>query len=912
MDEQVVAVFREVADRPPSERDEYYSKRQVSAAVRDEVESLLRFDAAPGGSLRGVVMSAADTLLQANAVVGEGTQWGHYRVVRLIGRGGMGAVYEAEQESPTRSVALKIIKPELASHELAQRFARESQALGRLQHPGIAQIYESGTADTDSGPLPYFAMEFIRGEALDEYAKSHRLNTRQRLELMARICDAVHHAHQRGIVHRDLKPGNIVVDETGQPKILDFGVARMTDSDVMVTRQTEVGRIVGTLAYMSPEQVLADPLDVDTRSDVYSLGVILYELLGRRLPYDITGQLHNAMDTIGTVDPPALGTLNRAYRGDIETIVAKALEKNKTRRYDSAADLAADIRRHLENEPITARPPSTIYHVRKFATRHKALVAGTSAAFVALVAGTIVATREAVRASSAEQTALAINDFLEHDLLAQAGIRTQAVPGAKPDPDLKVRTALDRAAATVAGRFESQPLVEASIRQTIGHTYWDMGLFPQAQGQLERAVELRRRSLGDDHADTLKSTIDLAQLYRDDGKFAKAEPLFIAVLERQRRTLGNEHPDTLNTMVYLGRVLRDQAKDAQAEASLTTALEAQRRIRGEQHPDTLETMVELGLLLVKQEKYDQAKPLYLRALDGYRRVHGDSHPDTLTTINNLGAFYYAQKQFEEARPYFEEVLTLRRRLLGDEHPDTLTSMNNLGATYRELKRYDEAESLYLKALEIRRRQQGAEHPDALAVRTNLGGLYVSEGRYADAETVLTEVFEARTRVLGKEHPNTLNTAFNLADAYRREGKFDRAEPIFATVAESRRRVLGPQHSNTAFAWYELGQVRIDQLKYAAAEAPLRTAVSGFEAIVEGWGRYGSRALLGESLAGQRKYAEAEPLLISGYEGLRRFDKAVPLGERPLVAKTEDWILQLYRDSEKPQKVAEWRAKFKSE
>src|SRR5215831_8724338 len=283
---------------------------------------------------------------------------GRYRILQLVGEGGMGVVYEAEQEHPRRIVALKVMKPGIAGPEQVRRFEHESRVLGRLQHPGIAQIYEAGTADAGFGPQHYFAMEFIRGQSLREYAQALHLNVRQRLELMIKICDAVHHAHQRGVIHRDLKPGNILVDASGQPKILDFGVARSTDSDAHATRQTDLGHLVGTLAYMSPEQVLGDPLELDTRSDVYALGVILYELLAGRLPYTVSRNLPEAVQTIREEEPAPLSSIVRNYRGDIETIVAKALEKDKARRYASAAGLAADIRRYLTDEPIVARPPS--------------------------------------------------------------------------------------------------------------------------------------------------------------------------------------------------------------------------------------------------------------------------------------------------------------------------------------------------------------------------------------------------------------------------------------------------------------------------------------------------------------------------------------------------------------------------
>jgi serine/threonine protein kinase len=402
---------------------------------------------------------------------------GRYRLLRIVGAGGMGVVYEAEQDHPCRTVALKVIRPGYSTPELMRRFEFESQVLARLHHPAIAQVYEADAADTGLGPQPYFAMEFIRGDPLTEYAASHHLNTRQRLTLMASICDAVEHAHQHGIIHRDLKPANILVEETGQPKILDFGVARAMDSDTQVTKQTDVGQLVGTLVYMSPEQTVADPLELDSRSDVYALGVILYELLAGRLPYQLSRQLHEAIRAIQQEDPTPLSSISRVHRGDVETIVAKALEKDKARRYASAAALAADIRRYLADEPITARPASLSYQLQKFARRHKALVAATAMVVVVLVSGILVSTKEAVTARQAEQTAEAVNDFLQNDLLAQASAAKQSARRAKPDPDLKVRTALDRAAVSVTSRFSgSVANARARLSDRVNHGFHQAGI----------------------------------------------------------------------------------------------------------------------------------------------------------------------------------------------------------------------------------------------------------------------------------------------------------------------------------------------------------------------------------------------------------------------------------------------------
>jgi tetratricopeptide (TPR) repeat protein/predicted Ser/Thr protein kinase len=352
------------------------------------------------------------TLFRASTSVVQGSplpvKIGAYRIIRLLGEGGMGRVYLAEQERPRREVALKVIKPGYATPEMLRRFEQESQVLGRLHHPGIAQIYEASTADEGLGDQPFFAMEFVSGRPLPDYLRGHGIKTRGRVELMVKVCEAVHHAHRRGIIHRDLKPNNILVDHAGQPKILDFGVARITDSDAHATRQTSVGELIGTLAYMSPEQVLADPLELDTRSDVYALGVILYELLTGRLPYAAERrQVHEIVLAIRAEEPSPLSSIDRSLRGDLDTIVGKALEKDKTRRYSSAAELGADLNRFLTDEPIVARPPSAVYQLQKFARRHKPVVLGIVAVFIVLAAGAIASTLLAIRASREQKLAIA-------------------------------------------------------------------------------------------------------------------------------------------------------------------------------------------------------------------------------------------------------------------------------------------------------------------------------------------------------------------------------------------------------------------------------------------------------------------------------------------------------------------------
>ncbi|HLJ49318.1 MAG TPA: serine/threonine-protein kinase [Bryobacteraceae bacterium] len=861
--ERIAELYHAAQECVPSERTAFLSQAcQDDEELRREVESLLAQDVSQDGALERAAQAAVtwDIDRSIPATIG------HYRIVALVGQGGMGAVYEAEQDHPRRTVALKVIKPGLVVPEVLRRFEQESEALGRLQHPGIAQIYEAGSDETGFGPQPYVVMEFIRGLPLVEYAKSHNLSTRQRVEIMIKVCEAVDHAHQRGIIHRDLKPGNILVDETGQPKILDFGVARITDSDARVTRQTDVGELIGTLAYMSPEQVLAEPALLDTRSDVYTLGVVLYELLADRLPYDVN---RNTLETVRTIredDPAPLSRISRTYRGDLETIVNKALRKDKERRYGSAEQLADDLRRYVDNRPIQARPPSATYRVRKFVSRHRVLVSATLLVFMALVAGIINANRERDRAVAAEHSAKAISDFLQNDLLSQASAAGQASPSTKPDPDLKVRTALDRAAARIGGKFDSEPLVEAAIRLTIGRSYFELGLYPQAQEQQERALELRRRALGPENADTLATMRELAGVYFIEGKYAQAEETLKKVMETQIRLRRQDTPEAVN-------VMNDLAEVASAG-------------RGD---------------------HKLAESLLLDVIERDRRIQGPEHLETLVAMNNLALEYSNLDKDAQAEQLYEQTLAIMRRVLGNEHPQTLLTMNNLGATHRFLGHYAQAEALLSEVLDVRRRLLGPEHRDTLTTMNNLALVYAVQGKYAQAEPMLLSALDGRRRLLGEEHPETLSTMDSMAYFYRLQHKWREAETWLRKTVEARRRVLGPKHALTRIAMINLGLVEIEQGRFTEAEQVLREAQKGVDTSGGGnWRRYYGQSMLGAALAGMHRYPEAEPLLLNGYKHLADRQNTIPADDRPVLEQTRQWIAQLYQAWGKPDQASRWR------
>ncbi|MFQ5502350.1 MAG: tetratricopeptide repeat protein [Phycisphaerae bacterium] len=866
-------LFKAALERSPNERAVFLDKTcGEDADLRTRVEKLLEAGQAASDFLEepavidGIDAAPADF---AEALVGRTI--GQYSIRKLIATGGMGAVYQAEQAHPKRTVALKIIRPGLASRELLRRFDHEAEVLGLLQHPGIAQIFEAGTADTGLGLQPFFAMELIDGRPLTDYADAHGLGTRQRLELLAKVCDAIQHAHQKGVIHRDLKPGNILVDRSAQPKILDFGVARLTDSDIQTTTlRTDIGQLIGTIPYMSPEQVSGNPANLDTRSDVYALGVVGYELLAGRLPYDLRNKrIPEAVRVIGEEDPTPLSSINKVFRGDLETIVAKALEKDKSRRYPSASDLAQDIRRYLGDEPIAARPASSWYQLRKFARRNRRLVYSLGVLAFVLVAGITASTIFALgqaRARVAETKARKQAQTERKRAEQVARFTRKMLSGINPeiarDLDTRLmRIILDEAADRIKTELADQPLVEAAIRTTIGKTYSSIGEYDTAEQQFVAARNLYERMFGEKHPDTLRSISNLANLYRLQGRYDEAEVLHLQTLGTQKEALGEPHPDTLNSMHGLALVYEDQGRYAEAESLYLRTLEMQRRVLGEDHPDTLGNIDNLANLYMRQGRYAKAEPLYLKTLERRNRVLGKEHPDTLDTMNNLANLHRRQGRYAEAERLHLKVLKTRQRVLGEEHPRTLSSMINLGIVYAIQRKYADAEPLFARALEIQKRLLGEEHPDTLKMMNNLAVLYHSQGRYADAVPHYLKVMETRKRVLGDEHPDTLKMMNNLAALYFQQGRYTEAEPLYVEALTIQKRVLGEEHPDTLGSAYNLAMLYRNQGRYAEAE-PLYLKVLETSRRVLGdehQDTMSSMSSLADLYRVQGRTAEAEPL-----------------------------------------------------
>jgi eukaryotic-like serine/threonine-protein kinase len=680
---------------------------------------------------------------------------GPYQLIRKLGEGGMGQVWLAEQTAPIhRQVALKLIKVGRYDDSVLQRFYAERQSLAMMDHPAIAKVFDAGA--TPDGQ-PYFVMEYVPGQPITDYCDRKRLRIRERLELFVKVCEGVQHAHQKAVMHRDLKPANILVveiDGKPVPRIIDFGLAKAAspqlDGEILVT---QAGGWVGTPGYISPEQADSSVQDVDTRTDVYSLGVVLYVLLTGSLPFDPKQwqrkPLHEVLRQLREDETPRPSTkigmqkksssasaenrgvqprqLVSLLRGDLDWITMKALEKDRTRRYGTPSEMAADITRYLNHEPVVARPASTAYRMRKYARRHRIAVA-VAAGLVAVLATFAVAQRlqlqrtrlERDRANRERDRATRITDFM-------TGMFNVSDPSEQRGNSVTAREILDKASKDIETGLAKDPEAQAQMMQVMGNVYSDLGLYARAQPLLERSVEIRQRVLGPEHRETLSSRYDLAGTLWREGRYSESEKLSRETVETSRRVLGPEHPDTLLSMTVLVLDLDDSGRPSEAE---------------------------------KLER---------EMLDIQRRVLGPEHPDTINTMNNLSNALQHEGRYEEAEKLNRETLDIRRRVLGPEHPDTINSLNNLANALRGLGRFAEAEKLHREALDIRRRVLGPEHPDTLSSITTLVFDVAAEGRFAEAERLLREELDIKRRVLGPDNPSTAATVYNLGCVAARRG-----------------------------------------------------------------------------------------------------------------------------------------------
>ena len=764
-----------------------------------------------------------------------------YDLLRELSHGGQGIVYQAVQKSTQRNVAIKVLlEGSYASEAARRRFEREIELVSHLQHPHIIAVFDSGVAA--DGRL-YYVMDYVVGKPLMAYVRETQPTMEQGLALFASICDAVHYAHQKGVIHRDLKPSNILVDTEGNLHVLDFGLAKAIteDHDTLVTL---TGQVMGTLPYMSPEQARGGPELLDVRTDVYALGVILYQMLTGAYPYPVVGQMAEVLQHIAHTEPTpptrrwtrgsGIGRSTRVRRHakcpinhEVETIVLKALAKERERRYQGAGELAKDVRHYLANEPIEAKRDSGLYVLKKTLARHRVGVSA-AAAIIALVAGSAVvfwvqrneARRARAAAEASESRAMAAERDATAKAAAERAAREESEATSKfiigvfqsPNPARDGRTitvaeTLDKAVTNLDRDLGDQPALRAQLEATLGHTYLALGLYSEAIPLHEKALDYYRRTAGPEHPDTLTAIHNLATTYHYAGSgnyrtLGYAGDVTREAVRLRRKVLGPEHPDTLASMLLLVNRMSDRTEGYKLRAEV---LRVRRKALGPEHPDTIMAMNYLAFSQRDLRRLDEALKLWEEVLRLSRKVLGPEHPDTIISLEDLGNSYCACDRREEGFGLLEQALALRRTVLGPRNIFTRNLTDNLVAAYVAFGRTDELLKLREEVLTLTRKVLGPEHPDTIMAMNYLAEAYFAAGRRDEALKLREEVLRLSRKVLGPEHPATLRAIDQLAEAYFATGRRDEALKLREEVLTLRRKVLGPEHPATLQAIDQLAE-----------------------------------------------------------------------------------------------------------
>jgi eukaryotic-like serine/threonine-protein kinase len=976
---------------------------------------------------------------------------GRYKLLEQIGEGGMGTVWVAEQTQPVRrKVALKLIKPGLDSRSVLARFEAERQALAVMDHPNIAKVLDGGLTETGR---PFFVMEYVKGVRITEYCDALRLGIPERLLLFVEVCQAVQHAHQKGIIHRDLKPSNILVapyDGKPVPKVIDFGLAKAMHQPLTErTLHTAHETVLGTPLYMSPEQAQLNNLDVDTRSDLYSLGVLLYELLTGSTPLEKQRLKEAAWDEVRRIireeEPPrpsmrlstsealpslAAGRqmeparLTKLVRGDLDWIAMKALEKDRTRRYETANGFAMDVQRYLAGEPVLAAPPSARYRLRKFVRKHRAALTTAAAMVLLLLAGAGVSTWQAVRAMRAEaaartaeqdadakrvdaeqqrklaeqqrnlaeqqkrraeagerlagerlvqvaaekkkaeeekQIAQSVRDFLQYSLLGQADPRTQADAllrrgqnTAETAENPTIRELLERAAKELSPEridvhFSNQPLVQAEILNSIGRTYEGIGEGELAIGFLQRSTALYRRNLGPDDRKTLGAMENLARAYGSAGKLDLAVLLCEETLKLMKVKLGSYHPDTLQGMNNLATAYSLAGRPDLALPLCEETLRLRKEYLGPYNPDTLMSMGHLAQEYMLTGKLDLAVPLCEETLMLMKEKLGPHHPDTLWSVTNLATAYLFAKKPDLAVPLYEESLKFMKDSFGPYHPETLAIMSNLAEAYGNAGRQDLALPLLKETLRLWKAKYGPDSPGTLLSMNNLATAYWRAKQLKKSIPLFEETLERQTTKLGRQNPDTIVTVANLGMNYKDAGRLVEALPLLeeayrAAKKYPRLRVFGPalldayaQSGKTeqaaALAKELLADMRMqlqkESLHLAAQLAHIAFTLLQAKAFMEAgqllreslaicektqpdeWSTFTAKSMLGGALAGQKKYAAAEPLLLAGYQGMKQREAKIPPQGKVRLTEALQRLVQFYEATGKKDEAAKWQKELEA-
>jgi serine/threonine-protein kinase len=837
--QRIQDLFHEVADLPEAEQQSLLSRQCAEdPALLAEVMNLLREDAA-GNSLleRDVAQVAEEVLGSCAAPAPPFERFGPYHILRTLGAGGMGIVYLVEREDLGSVVAIKILRDAWVSPARRERFSAEQRTLAQLNHPFIARLYD---ADTSSDGTPFFAMEYVEGVPLTAYCQEHRSTVKERIELFRKVLEAVVYAHQHAVIHRDLKPSNILVKDDGSVRLLDFGISKQLEALGESVEQTMTGLRLMTPAYASPEQIRGEHVGI--QSDVYSLGVILYELLCGKLPFDLSSRTPAEVERVVTEEEPAKPSTvaRRAARerdrtpsfssassslwSDLDVLCLTAMHKDPRRRYPSAEALLRDVDHYLAGQPLEARPDSVRYRLRKFVLRNRSAVTAAAAAFL-LVAGLI--TFFTVRLAIARNRALAEAARAERVQKFLFNLFEGGDEAAGPADDLRVVSLLDRGVRE-AQSLSSEPAVQAELYETLGSIYQKLGKLDQAESLLESSLTLRKRVFGEESAPVASSLVALAMLRASQARLPEAEHLARQGVETSRRTLGPESPVTSRATAALGEILEDEGSYQQAIPVLEEAVRLQSSPGGVA-ADLAESLTELANCHFYLGDYAQSDALNRRVLEMDRKLHGERHPHVADDLINLGANQYEWGHYAEAEAFYRQALDIIESWYGHSNPETASAMTMLGRALVAEEKFSEAGALSREALAIQEQVYGPVHPRVASALSEVGKVAIEEGKLDEAEASFRRMEEIYRSVYSGKHYLIGVAEANRASVYMEKKEYARAEALYRDALHIYADTLPPDHQNVGIGRAKLGRALLLEKRYADAEAETS---AGYEILLK--------------------------------------------------------------------------------